>query len=101
MPPPTEMPRKEKPLSEVKISLPQRLKKEAIAETSDKAPPVEFVTIKLVVVSVITPASMGKRNVSVEPSPQKGKKKESNPIYEELEETSEEMGSSSGGIGSE
>ena len=51
-PPPTEMLRKEKPLSEVKTPLPQRPEKEAIAETSGEVPPAEFMTIKPVVVSV-------------------------------------------------
>ena len=75
MPPPTEMPRKEKPLSKVKTLLPQRLEKEAIAETSGKAPPTELVTVKPIVVSVITPAPKEKRSVSAEPSPWKGKKR--------------------------
>ena len=55
MPPPTKMPRKEKPLSKVKTPLPQRPKKEAIAETSGEVPPAEFMTIKPIVVLVVTP----------------------------------------------
>ena len=101
MPPPTEMPRKEKPLSEVKTLLPQQPEKEAVAETSGEVPLAEFMTVKPTVVSVVTLAPKGRKNVSVEPSLRKGKKKESSPEYEELEELSEEMGSSSGGTRSE
>ena len=50
---------------------------------------------------VETAIPKGKRSARAEPSPRKGKKKESSLEYEELEETSEEMGSSSGGTGSE
>ena len=101
MPPPTETPKKEKPLSEVKTPLPQRLEKEAIAETSGEVPSAEFMMAKLVVVSVVTPAPKGRKSMSTEPSPWKGKKKESSLEYEELGESLEETGSSSGETGSE
>ena len=42
MPPPTETPKKEKPLSEVKTPLLQGLEKEAIAETLGEVPSAEF-----------------------------------------------------------
>ena len=42
MPPPTETPRREKPLSKVKTPLQQQPGKEAIVETSGEVPLVEF-----------------------------------------------------------
>ena len=89
-PPPTETPHKEKPLSEVKTPLPQRPEKEAIAETSGAVPSAECVTAKPAEVTIVTPVSKGKGSVSAEPSPRKGKKKESSSEIEELAETTEE-----------
>ena len=76
----------------MKTPLPQRSEKEAIAETSVDVPPV--------VVPVVTPIPKEKKSVSAEPSPWKGKKKESSLEYEELAETSKKVGSSSEGTGS-
>ena len=60
-----------------------------------------FMTAKPAGIIVITPTSKGKRSLSPEPFPRKGKKKESSPEIEELDETTEESGSSSEGTGSE
>ena len=104
-PRPTDTPHKEKPLSEVRTPPPQRPEKEAIAETSGATPTTEFMVAKPVdamAVPVVTPIPKGRRSVSAEPSPRKGKKKkESSLEYEELEGTLEEARSSSEGTGFE
>ena len=90
-PPLAETPLKEKPLSEVKTPLPQRPEKEVIAESSGATPFKEFMVAKsaeALAVPVATPIPKGKKSVSAEPFPRKGKKKESSP-EEELAETME------------
>ena len=100
-PPPTETPYKEKPLSEVKTPLPQRSEKEPIAETSAAALLDEAMapkTTEAIPLLAASPIPKGKRSVSTEPSPQKGKKEKqvSSMEEEELDDTSEGAGSLSG-----
>ena len=94
--PPTETPRKEKPLEEIKTLLPQRPGKETIAEGSGEVPPTKFIAAKLPDPTVI-PTAKEKKSESSEPSPQKQKKKEPTLDYEELDESTEGMGSFEGG----
>ena len=98
--PPTETPRKEKPLEEIKTPLLQRSSKETIAEGSREVPPAEFTSAKLPD-PAITLTSKEKKSESSEPSSQKQKKKEQTPEYEELDELMEGMGSSERGTESE
>ena len=70
MPPLTEIPRKEKPLEEIKTPLPQRPGTEMIAEGSAEAPPAEFTLAKLPDLAV-TPAPKEKKSESSKPFPQK------------------------------
>ena len=76
-----------------------------MAETLGTTLPAEFMVAKpaeAIAVPVVTLVPKGKRSLSAEPSPRKGKKKkESSPEEELLEDTSEEAGSSSEGTGSE
>ena len=100
MPLPSKTPRKEKPLEEIKTPLPQWLGKETIAEGSGEVLLAKFTTTKLPDLEV-TPALKEKKSESSEPSPRKQKKKEQIPDYEELDESTEGMGSSEGGTKSE
>ena len=67
MPPPTETPRKEKPLEEIKTPLPQRPNKETIAEGSGEVLPAKFTSAKLPDPAV-TSAPKEKKSESSEPS---------------------------------
>ena len=100
MPPPTQIPRKEKPLEEIKTPLPQRLGNETIAEGSGEVPLAEFTLAKLPD-PVVTPAPKEKKSESSEPSPRKQKKKEQIPEYEELDKSMEGTGNFEGGTESE
>ena len=96
MPPPMETPTKEKPLEEMKTPLSQRPGKETIAEGSGEVPPVKFTAAKLLDPAV-TLVLKEKKSESLEPSPQKQKKKEHTLEYEELDKSIERTGSSKGG----
>ena len=100
MPSLIETTRKEKPLEEIKTPLPQRPGKETIAEGSGEVPPVKFTAAKLLDLAV-TPTPKEKKSESSEAFPQKQKKKEPTLKYEELDESTERIGSSEGGTESE
>lgn len=94
MPPSTDLPKKEKPLSEVKTPQPQQHGKEVIVETSEEVPPVMFMTKTPAGALAVTPILKRRRSESTDPSLWKGKEKEPSPKLEELEESSAETGSS-------
>ena len=101
MPPPTEIPRKEKPLEEIKTPLLRRPGKEAMMEESGEVPSAEFMTAKPVEALVVTLTPKVKKSESSEPSPRKEKKKERTPEIEELKDSMEEMSSSNEGTKSD
>ena len=88
----------------MKTPLPQRPGKEAIGEVSGEVPPAECLVAKPPAVPVVTLETKVKKTESHAPSPRKQslkKKKEPTPEYEELEDSTEEIGSSGGGTESE